>query len=120
MPFDGERPNIVSDAVAGSKAIAQRAMTWWARYWPAVSEAGARLGGFLMRLPVVRWFSRSLARRIILSNAVGLLILLGGYLYLNQYKDWLVDAKLDPSSPKVRIRGVAIMGGVNVERKHGS
>lgn len=32
----------------------------------------------------------------------------------------LVDAKLDPSSPRVRIRGIAIMGGVNVERKHGS
>ena len=32
----------------------------------------------------------------------------------------LVDAALDPTSPTVRIRGVAIMGGVNVERKHGS
>lgn len=32
----------------------------------------------------------------------------------------LVDAQLTPDSPTVRIRGVAIMGGVNVERKHGS
>ena len=32
----------------------------------------------------------------------------------------LVDAVLDAGSPTVRIRGVAIMGGVNVERKHGS
>jgi hypothetical protein len=32
----------------------------------------------------------------------------------------LVDATLDASSPTVRIRGVAIMGGVSVERKHGS
>lgn len=32
----------------------------------------------------------------------------------------LVDADLDASSPTVRIRGVAIMGGINVERKHGS
>lgn len=32
----------------------------------------------------------------------------------------LVDAELDAGSPTVRIRGVAIMGGVNVERKHGS
>jgi hypothetical protein len=32
----------------------------------------------------------------------------------------LVDARLDASSPTVRIRGVAVMGGVNVERKHGS
>ena len=32
----------------------------------------------------------------------------------------LVDADLDPDSPTIRIRGVAIMGGVSVERKHGS
>ena len=32
----------------------------------------------------------------------------------------LVDAELDAGSPTVRIRGVAIMGGVNVERKHGA
>lgn len=32
----------------------------------------------------------------------------------------LVDATLDATSPTVRIRGVAIMGGVSVERKHGS
>jgi len=30
----------------------------------------------------------------------------------------LVDAQLAADSPTVRIRGVAIMGGVNVERKH--
>jgi hypothetical protein len=31
----------------------------------------------------------------------------------------LVDAQVTAVSPTVRIRGVAIMGGVNVERKHG-
>lgn len=30
----------------------------------------------------------------------------------------LVEAELDESSPVVRVRGVAIWGGVNVERKH--
>jgi hypothetical protein len=32
----------------------------------------------------------------------------------------LVDAQLAADSPTIRIRGVAVMGGVNVERKHGS
>jgi hypothetical protein len=32
----------------------------------------------------------------------------------------LVDAQLVADSPTVRIRGFALMGGVNVERKHGS
>jgi hypothetical protein len=31
----------------------------------------------------------------------------------------LVEAQLTADSPTVRIRGVAVMGGVNVERKHG-
>jgi hypothetical protein len=42
--------------------------------------------------------------------------ILGGY----SGPSGLVDARLDPTSPRVRIRGVAVMGGVNVERKHGS
>ena len=32
----------------------------------------------------------------------------------------LVDAQLDESSPVVRVRGLAIWGGVSVERKHGN
>ena len=32
----------------------------------------------------------------------------------------LVDAQLTADSPTVRIKGVAVMGGVSVERKHGS
>ncbi len=42
--------------------------------------------------------------------------ILGGY----SGPSGLVDPQLDATSPTVRIRGVAIMGGVNVERKHGS
>jgi hypothetical protein len=42
--------------------------------------------------------------------------ILGGY----SGPSGLVDAELDADSPTVRIRGVAVFGGVNVERKHGS
>jgi hypothetical protein len=41
--------------------------------------------------------------------------IMGGY----SAPSGLVDAQLAADSPTVRIRGVAIMGGVNVERKHG-
>jgi hypothetical protein len=40
--------------------------------------------------------------------------IMGGY----SEPSGLVDADLDPTSPVVRIRGVAIWGGVSVERKH--
>jgi hypothetical protein len=42
--------------------------------------------------------------------------ILGGY----SGPSGLVDAQLTVDSPTVRIKGVAVMGGVNVERKHGS
>ncbi len=48
-----------------------------------------------LRQPLFRFVTASLKRRIIASNLLGLLILRGGYLYLNQYKAWLVDAKVD-------------------------
>jgi uncharacterized membrane protein len=41
--------------------------------------------------------------------------IMGGY----SEPSGLVDAELDESSPVVRIKGVAIWGGVSVERKHG-
>src|SRR5262249_41426562 len=42
--------------------------------------------------PFVRFFTRTLQRRIILANTIGLAILLGGIFYLSQYHAWLIDA----------------------------
>jgi two-component system sensor histidine kinase ChvG len=115
MAFDGERERIVGEGSAGSGgAFASAARTWRAKVVPVLARSSARLGNGLMRLPVVRWFSRSLARRIVLSNAVGLMILIGGYLYLNQYKDWLVDARLDSLTAQGEIIAQAIAASATV------
>ena len=47
------------------------------------------------RQPIVRFFSASLLRRILVSNLMGFFILLGGILYLGWFHTWLIDAKLD-------------------------
>lgn len=108
MAFDGTPQKLFGEAVAGGKAIASRAGAVWAWAAPRLVRAGWGVRRFLSGLPVVRWFSRSLARRIVFSNLVGLAILLGGYLYLNQYKDWLVDAKVDSLTAQGEIIAQAI------------
>src|SRR5690348_4622801 len=52
-----------------------------------------RLYDLLASGPLVRFFTRTLQRRIILANTIGLAILLGGIFYLSQYHAWLIDAK---------------------------
>ena len=85
MAFDGTPTKLLGDAVAGSKVLATRAQAHWGVVWPVLAGAVTWVRRLVSSLPFVRWFSRSLARRIVFSNAVGLVILLGGYLYLNQY-----------------------------------
>jgi two-component system sensor histidine kinase ChvG len=108
MAFDGTPTKLIGEAVAGGKAIASRAGAWSASIWPHLVKAGWGLRWLISGLPIVRWFSRSLAKRIVFSNLVGLAILLGGYLYLNQYKDWLVDAKVDSLTAQGEIIAQAI------------
>ncbi len=108
MPYDGEQPKIVGDALAGGRAAAQWASASCVRLLRLSATAGVYVRRWLSRLPIVRWFSRSLARRIFFSNAIGLVILLVGYLYLNQYKDWLVDAKLDSLTAQGEIIAQAV------------
>src|SRR5262245_29636911 len=110
MALDGGRYRIVDEAMAGTRALTERLVARWAVWWPVAQSIGLRGRRFLSNLPIVRWFSRSLARRIVFSNAVGLFILLVGYMYMNQYKDWLVDAKVDSLTAQGEIIAQAIAG----------
>lgn len=119
MPYDGGRPRAVSDVLDRTTTIARRAATRAGSAWtllkPFIAPLAHRIGAPLGRLPLVKWFSASLKRRIVLSNAVGLVILLAGYLYLNQYKDWLVDAKLDSLTAQGEIIAQAIAANATLD-----
>ena len=141
MAFDIDRARLIADAKAGSRLVAARAVEWSGtaagvarRTWDQVSGQAARAWGryapvwlpvalrwwrlvrqTLAGLPFVRPFSQSLTRRIILSNLIGLAILLIGYLYMNQYKDWLVDAKLDSLTAQGEIIAQAIAGNATLD-----
>lgn len=114
MPFDGERTRS-GGAPSEPTAVIPRGGPWWTHAAPRLTGALEWLRRLLLRQPLVRWFSRSLTRRIMFSNAVGLAILLAGYLYLNQYKDWLVDSKLDSLTAQGEIIAQAIAANATVE-----
>jgi two-component system sensor histidine kinase ChvG len=80
-------------------------------------ELAQRLGVYerLSSGPVIRFFTRTLQRRIILANTIGLVILLGGIFYLSQYHAWLIDAKRDSLRAQGEIIAAAIAANASIE-----
>jgi two-component system sensor histidine kinase ChvG len=72
-------------------------------------------GSWLRRHPIVRFFSRSLLRRILVSNLIGLGIIIGGIHYMGQYHAWLIDAKRDALKTQGEIIAAAIAANATVE-----
>jgi two-component system, OmpR family, sensor histidine kinase ChvG len=74
-----------------------------------------RLYDFIVHGPLIRFFTRTLQRRIILANTIGLVILLGGIFYLSQYHAWLIDAKRESLRAQGEIIAAAIAANASVE-----
>lgn len=77
------------------------------------ANAGRAMGAWLANLRVVRFFSASLLRRILVTNLIGLGIMIGGIHYQSQYHAWLVDAK----SEALKIQGEILAGAIASEAK---
>ena len=73
----------------------------------------SRLGRFL-RMIVVR-ASSSLVRRIVVLNLAGLVALLAGFLYLNQFRQGLIDARIESLRTQSEIMAAAIAASATVE-----
>ena len=80
-------------------------------------KALAPIQAWLSRQPIVRFFSASLLRRILISNLMGFFILVGGILYLGWFHTWLIDAKLDALKTQGRIIADAIAANAKVVRE---
>ena len=70
---------------------------------------------FIVQGPLVRFLTRTLQRRIILANTIGLAILLGGIIYLSQYHAWLIDAKRESLRAQGEIIAAAIAANASLE-----
>src|ERR1700730_4025907 len=75
----------------------------------------AGLHRFLTSGPLIRFVSRSLQRRIIVANLIGLTVLLGGVFYLSQYHAWLIDAKRESLRAQGEIIAAAIAANASLE-----
>jgi two-component system sensor histidine kinase ChvG len=75
-----------------------------AAIWPWVAPVARVLGKTL----IIRFISRTLLRRIVASNLLGLLILLMGLTYLIQFNSWLIDAKIEHLRAQSHIIAAAI------------
>ena len=65
--------------------------------------------------PLIRFVSRSLQRRIIVANLIGLTVLLSGIVYLSQYHAWLIDAKRESLRAQGEIIAAAIAANASLE-----
>jgi two-component system, OmpR family, sensor histidine kinase ChvG len=100
------------------------ARTWAGRLGARSAFAWVAARGFARRInlydfltfgPTVRFVTRTLQRRIIFANIIGLGILLGGIVYLSQYHAWLIDAKRESLRAQGEIIAAAIAANASVE-----
>ncbi|CAN1722691.1 Sensor protein ChvG [Hyphomicrobium sp. 1Nfss2.1] len=101
-------------------AIALGAQNAAARVDPVGADtprAFAPVRDWFARQAIVRFFSASLLRRILISNLMGFFILVGGILYLGWFHTWLIDAKLDALKTQGKIIADAIAANAKVVRE---
>jgi len=107
----------VAAAYAYVRAPLRLARRKVSRAIPAVLSVLAPVGRWFGRQPVVRFVSASLRRRILVSNLLGFVILVGGILYLGFFHTWLIDAKLDALKTQGKIIADAIAANATVVRE---
>jgi two-component system sensor histidine kinase ChvG len=99
--------------------VARRAAEYGRRLGGKLGALAVRAGrgfyAFLTHGPLIRLVTRTLLRRIIVANLIGLAILLSGVFYLAQYRDGLIDAWRE--SLKVQGENFASLIAINATRE---
>jgi two-component system sensor histidine kinase ChvG len=103
-------------------SVARRASSFGRRLLPSTGALVRRLGRdlyqFLTYGPLIRLVAKTLLRRIIFANLIGLAILLSGVFYLAQYRAGLIEAQRD--SLKVQGESFASLIAFNATREEGT
>lgn len=73
------------------------------------------LAAWWRRQPLVRFVSATLLRRILVSNLIGLTILMVGIFVLSQHRNWLIDAKRESLRVQGEIIAAAIAANASIE-----
>jgi len=80
-----------------------------------LSAWGARIWRALQGTAIFRFVSASLARRIFISNLLGLAVLLGGMMWLSQHQAWLIGAKVESLKIQGEIIAAAIASNASID-----
>ena len=97
LPGDASISGLPAGETGDAAPPETRAKPWFRKIWP------------------IKWFSRSLARRIVALNIAGLVVLLLGFMYLNQFRQGLIDARMRSLQTQGEIIAAAIAASASVE-----
>jgi two-component system, OmpR family, sensor histidine kinase ChvG len=86
-----------------------------------VRDFSRRIGfyEFLTYGPLIRLVAKTLLRRIIFANLIGLVVLLSGIFYLGQHHAWLIQAKRDSLVAQGEVIAAAIAANATREKDTG-
>jgi two-component system sensor histidine kinase ChvG len=115
MALDGDRMWQVPASDTDAGGIAKRGVRapWLATAWQRAVE----IWQFLDKHGPLRKLFATLARRIVLANLLGLVVLVGGMLWLSQQHAWLITAKYESLKVQGEIIASAIASSALVERE---
>ena len=113
MALDGDRVWQLPASEADPATVAQR----WRRAASAFRIRALEIWQYLQARPPLRYFFSTLARRIVLANLLGLVVLVTGMVWLSQTQAWLITAKYESLKVQGEIIASAIASSALVERE---
>lgn len=109
MALEAERPlDLGSGEAVGHSGAGERLLAGLRWIGQALLATGGRIRRWHSNLPIPRYISAKLYRRIIVSNLFGLFILFVMMLYLSLHHGWLLDAKVETVRTLARITADAL------------
>jgi two-component system sensor histidine kinase ChvG len=119
MALDGDRIWQVpaSDDDAGDNAKREARLPWLAIAWQRTVDVWRYLDTHGPIRKLIAALSRTLARRIVLANLLGLMVLVCGMTWLSQQHAWLITAKYESLKVQGEIIASAIASSALVERE---
>ena len=102
--------------VATRSRLSHLQSEWIVPVWRTVETALSAVGRFIAQSAVGRYLGARVSRRIFFTNALGLVILLGGLLYLSMNVSWLIKARHDSLRTQGEIIAAALAANVVKDR----
>ena len=115
MALDGDR---TWELPASQDNVGSLSKRWRLGAWlPAFRARTLEIWQYLQARPPLRYFFSTLARRIVLANLLGLVVLITGVIWLNSKQAWLITAKYESLKIQGEIIASAIASSALVERE---